>query len=104
MPGVKSVSYGNWFGGIYIDEKNFFANFAVEPKSYLDLYPEFVLPPDQKAAFLRDRKGCVVGGKAGGPSTAGRSATSITLKGTIFPGPVGIRPAGHLPGARKEHG
>ena len=58
VPGVKSVSWGNWFGGIYIDEKHFFANYAVEPKSYLDLYPEFVLSPDQKKDFLLDRKGC----------------------------------------------
>src|SRR5512142_2116291 len=30
VPGVKEVSYGNWFGGIYIEEKNFFANYAVD--------------------------------------------------------------------------
>src|SRR5512137_2846371 len=63
VPGVKSVSYGNWFGGIYIDEKYFFANEAIEPKSFLDLYPEFVLPEDQKQAFIRDRKGCIVGSR-----------------------------------------
>ena len=34
--GVKEVSYGNWFGGIYLDEKNFFANYAIEPISALD--------------------------------------------------------------------
>ena len=39
IDGVKTVSYGNWFGGVYIDEKNFFANFAVEPESHLELYP-----------------------------------------------------------------
>jgi putative ABC transport system permease protein len=33
IPGVKSVSFGNWFGGIYIDEKHFFANYAIEPKN-----------------------------------------------------------------------
>src|SRR4030043_63584 len=30
IEGVKLVSFGNWFGGIYIDEKKFFANYAVE--------------------------------------------------------------------------
>ena len=45
VPGVSSVSYGNWFGGVYINEKNFFANYAVEPQTYLDLYPEFILDP-----------------------------------------------------------
>src|SRR5574337_503297 len=61
--GVKLVSYGNWFGGVYIDEKNFFANFAVEPRTYLELYPEYMLPPDQKTAFLRDRKAAIAGQK-----------------------------------------
>src|SRR3954453_9502322 len=30
VPGVKDVMPFSWFGGIYIDEKNFFANFAVD--------------------------------------------------------------------------
>src|SRR5512133_1778625 len=38
VPGVSEVAWGNWFGGIYIEEKNFFANFAVSPESYLRLY------------------------------------------------------------------
>ncbi|NTU43881.1 MAG: ABC transporter permease, partial [Nitrospirales bacterium] len=38
VEGVKQVTYGTWFGGIYIDEKNFFASFAMEPKTYLELY------------------------------------------------------------------
>ena len=57
IEGVKTVSWGNWFGGLYIDEKNFFPNFAVEPKTYLELYPEFSLTPEEQKAFLLDRKG-----------------------------------------------
>ena len=85
ITGVKFVSFGNWFGGIYIDEKNFFANFAVEPKSYLELYPEYVLPPDQKAAFLRDRKAAIAGQKLV-TKYGWEIGDTITLKGTIFPG------------------
>ncbi len=85
IDGVKEVSYGNWFGGIYIDEKHFFANYAVEPKTYLDLYPEIVLRPDQKAAFIRDRKGCIVGRKLA-DRYGWKIGDMITLKGTIFPG------------------
>jgi putative ABC transport system permease protein len=85
IQGVKTVSYGNWFGGIYIDEKNFFANYAVEPKTYLELYPEFVIPPDQKAAFLRDRKAAVAGIKLA-KKYGWKIGDLITLKGTIFPG------------------
>jgi putative ABC transport system permease protein len=83
--GVSTVSYGNWFGGVYIDEKNFFANFAVEPKTYLDLYPEFRLSEDQKNAFLRDRRGFMAGQKLAA-KYGWRLGDIVTLKGTIFPG------------------
>lgn len=85
VPGVKIVSYGNWFGGIYINEKNFFANFAVDPKNYLELYPEFVLPPDQKKFVLLDRKAAVVGRKLA-ERFGWKLGDSVILKGTIFPG------------------
>jgi putative ABC transport system permease protein len=85
VPGVSAVSYGNWFGGIYIDEKHFFANYAVQAKSYLDLYPEFLLSPKEKNDFLLDRKGCIVGQRLA--RTYGwKVGDLITLKGTIFPG------------------
>jgi putative ABC transport system permease protein len=83
--GVKAVSYGDWFGGIYIDEKHFFASHAIEPRHYLDIYPEFVLPPDQKEAFIRDRKGCIVG-KSLADKYGWKIGDLITLKGTIYPG------------------
>src|SRR5262245_22505152 len=60
-PGVDDLTWANWFGGIYKDQRNFFAQFAVEPESYLRMYPEIVLSPDQKQAFLDDRTGCIVG-------------------------------------------
>jgi putative ABC transport system permease protein len=60
-PGVRDLTWANWFGGIYKDPQNFFANFAVEPESYLRLYPEVVLTPEERAAFLEDRTACIVG-------------------------------------------
>jgi len=57
---VTAVARSSWFGAIYREPKNFFAQFAVAD-NYLDLYPEFVLPEDQRQAYLRDRKGCLVG-------------------------------------------
>jgi putative ABC transport system permease protein len=82
---VKLVSYGNWFGGIYIDEKNFFPNFCVEPRTYLAIYPEFVLSPLEKKTFLADRKGFVAGRKLAA-KYGWKIGDTITLKGTIFPG------------------
>jgi putative ABC transport system permease protein len=85
VEGVTQVSYGNWFGGIYIDRKNFFPNLAVEPRTYLDLYPEFILSPEQRQAFLRDRKGAMAGRKLA-ERFKWKIGDLITLQGTIFPG------------------
>ena len=85
VEGVKSVSYANWFGGVYISEKNFFPNFAIEPKSYLELYPEFVLSPGDERAFVTDRKGCVAGRKLA-QRFGWKVGDNIALKGTIYPG------------------
>jgi putative ABC transport system permease protein len=60
-PGVRDVTYANWFGGIYKDPKNFFGQFAVDPESYLRMYPELLIGPEEKKAFLDDRTGCIVG-------------------------------------------
>jgi putative ABC transport system permease protein len=101
VPGVRSVSYGNWFGGIYIDEKYFFANEAIEPQSFLEMYPEFVLPEDQKQAFIHDRKGCIVGRKLA--SRFGwKLGDQVTLKGTIFPGQWEFVLRGIFSGAEKS--
>jgi putative ABC transport system permease protein len=83
--GVKTVSYGTWFGGVYGEEKNFFANFAVEPRSFLELYPEFIIPPDGKEAFLKDQKGCVIGKKLAA-KFGWKIGDIVALKGTIFLG------------------
>ena len=101
VPGVKSVSYGNWFGGIYIDEKYFFASEAIEPRSFLELYPEFILEPEQKTAFIRDRKGCIVGRKLAA-RYGWKPGDLITLKGTIFPGQWEFVLRGIFTGAEKN--
>jgi len=63
MPGVKETVIEAWFGGIYRDPKYFFANFAVEPGPFLDIFPEIMLPPEQKARWLEDERGAIVGRK-----------------------------------------
>ncbi len=83
--GVKTVSYGTWFGGVYGEEKNFFANYAVEAKSFLELYPEFLIPSNEKESFLKDQKGCVIGKKLA-DRFDWKVGDLVTLKGTIFLG------------------
>ncbi|MCC7242083.1 MAG: FtsX-like permease family protein [Acidobacteria bacterium] len=59
--GVTLATHNTWFGGVYQDPSNFFAQIAVEPGPFLRLYPEFRLPPDQVAAWKADRQGAIVG-------------------------------------------
>jgi len=61
IPGVKKTTIINWFGGVYRDPKNFFANMAVEPEPFLEIYPEIMLPEDQKQAWFHDGRGCIIG-------------------------------------------
>ncbi|MBT9609877.1 ABC transporter permease [Aquabacterium sp.] len=85
VEGVSGISWANWFGGIYVTERNFFAQFAVDPPSYLALYPEFQLDEADKQAFFRDRQGCVVGRKLAA-KFGWQVGDSIALRGTIYPG------------------
>jgi len=61
VPGVASVTHNTWFGGIYQQPSNFFAQIALEPGPYFAMYPEYRLPPDQMKAWLADREGAVAG-------------------------------------------
>ncbi len=86
VDGVRDITTSNWFGGVYKEPKNFFPQFAVEAESYLRLYPEYVLDDDERRAFLRDRRGAIVGSRLA--ATYGfKVGDIVALKGTIFPGP-----------------
>lgn len=63
VPGVKQAMPFTWFGGIYKEEKNFFANFAVDAKKLREIYPELKLSDAEWQAFTSDRQGAVVGKK-----------------------------------------
>jgi putative ABC transport system permease protein len=63
VPGVAGATHATWFGGIYQDKKNFFAQIAVDPEPYLETYPEYVLSAEQREAFIRTRTGAIAGRK-----------------------------------------
>ena len=63
VPGVKNAMEFNWFGGIYKDEKNFFANFAVDAKRLRDIYTELKMSDAEWQAFINDKQGAIVGQK-----------------------------------------
>lgn len=84
VAGVTRVARATWFGGVYRDPKNFFAQFAVSP-NYLDLYPEYVAPADERLAWLRDRRGALVGRQLAN-QYGFKIGDVIPLRGTIYGG------------------
>ncbi|MFZ2991125.1 ABC transporter permease [Ideonella sp.] len=101
VDGVDSVSWANWFGGIYQSERNFFPQFAVEPASYLKLYPEYVLSEAEKLAFLKDRQGAIVGRKLA-DKFGWKVGDQIPIRGTIYPGTWTFNLRGIWDGAQKN--
>ena len=83
VPGARKSAYAAWFGGIYQDPKNFFPNFSVSP-DFLDLYPEYVLPADQRKAFAEERTGAIVG-ESLAKRFGWKIGDTIPLQATIFP-------------------
>jgi putative ABC transport system permease protein len=63
VPGVKAVIPFSWFGGIYKDEKNFFANFAVDAGRLKEVLTELKMSDPEWQAFINDRQGAIVGQK-----------------------------------------
>lgn len=61
VPGVVGVAYADWFGAKYQNESNAFPVFAVDPARYLDMYPEFIVAPGQREAFIATRTGAIAG-------------------------------------------
>jgi putative ABC transport system permease protein len=84
LPGVKYVESMDWFGGYYADPSNFFANFATDVDDFDKVADELVIPPDQLAAWKRERTAVLVG-KRLMETYHWKMGDRITLKGTIYP-------------------
>lgn len=85
LEGVNQVSWSRWFGGVYKEPKNFFPQFAVDPKSYLSIYPEYLITNQQKDLFLRDKRSTLIGRKIADEHNL-KEGDLMVLDGQIFPG------------------
>ena len=63
LPGVKALVGTQWFGGQYIDARNFFANFAVHTGQFERVFDDYQVPPNQLKAWKSERAGALVGKK-----------------------------------------
>ena len=61
IDGVDNATHSTWFGGIYQQPTNFFAQMPIVPEELFDMYPEFIVSDEQKAAWLNTRSGVLVG-------------------------------------------
>ncbi len=83
VAGVRDVTSGMWFGGIYRDPKDFFPNFSVAP-NYFDIYRELEVPPDQLKRWQDTRTGAIVGEQLA-KDFGWKIGDTIPLQATIFP-------------------
>jgi putative ABC transport system permease protein len=63
IPGVAKATHFTWFGGHFGESKHFFPQMPCVPEELLDMYPEYLLPEEQKHAWLKTRAGAIVGRK-----------------------------------------
>jgi putative ABC transport system permease protein len=85
LPGVETVTYMNWFQGVYIDKNQFFARLAVDPETIFDVYPEFLIDQDQLEAFKRERGACVIGSELAKRYNL-KIGDVVPIDGDIYPG------------------
>ena len=85
IPGVKEITYANWFGGVYQDERNFFPQFAMDVDNWRRVYPEFDIPEEQWQNFVKDRQGAIAGA-ATAKRFGWKVGDRIPIKGTFLGG------------------
>jgi putative ABC transport system permease protein len=61
IPGVTAVAANGYFGGYYQDPKNQLGGSAMDMAALFEIYPELVLPADERAAMLHTRTGALIG-------------------------------------------
>lgn len=84
IEGVDAVTHSQWFGGQYQDPSNFFPKYPVDPRSYFEMYPEYVIAPEVLEAFASKRTASVV--QAGLAEKYGwKVGDIIPIQGDIWP-------------------
>ena len=81
--GVESVATFTWFGGLYKDESGFFAQFACDAATILDQYPEMMLQPGEREAWLGDRQGAIIGAQLA-DKYGWKVGDQVPIIGTIY--------------------
>ena len=86
IDGVEQTCKLQWFGGVYQDESNFFAQFAVDPERLPQTYPEMKVIEGDVQTFQSNRQACLVGIDLMDRFPEWQIGGKVPILGTIFPG------------------
>jgi putative ABC transport system permease protein len=84
VPGVESAIHQTWFGGVYQDPRNFFAQMPVKPAEFLDMFPEMVLSEEQLESWEQTRSGAIAG-RGIAEKYGWKIGDKIPIQGSIWP-------------------
>src|SRR5262245_50738005 len=85
VPGVKSTTYCDWFGGKWTkNPSEFFANIACADDAF-DVYPEVSVDPAALETWKRTKQGAIIGDMLA-KKLGIRVGDRMTLEGTFYPG------------------
>jgi len=103
VPGVADITTYQWFGGVYKDPANFFAQFAVDADRLFELYPEYKIDdPAHIQDFIKERTAALAGVKLA-KKYGWKLGDRITLKGTFTTFDVETTIRGFVDGAGAEN-
>ena len=86
VDGITDVTWMNWFGGNDpANERAWFSQFGVDPETFFDMYPEYLLKPEEIDAFKRERTACIIG-ETLAKNRNWKVGQDVTVRGTIYPG------------------
>lgn len=104
IPGVVAATWMTWFGAHLPDaEDEFFANWACDPESMLEVYDDMLLPEAQKRAFLQNRQGAIVGQNLAHKFNW-KVGDRVVLEGSLVPGRWELRVEGIYTAAGRSIG
>jgi putative ABC transport system permease protein len=95
LPHVASVNHWTWFGGIYTEPKDLFPNFAIDPETVGEVWPDYGWDPAVLEAFKHTRNGALVGARTMRKFNW-KVGDEIALRGSVFPVNVTLKIVGEI--------
>ncbi|MHC4390082.1 MAG: ABC transporter permease [Planctomycetota bacterium] len=83
VSGIERTCKMQWFGGYFREQRNFFAQFAIDHDRFFDTYPEVKMIEGSAEALARKRSGCIIG-KELATKYGWKVGQRVPIIGTIF--------------------